>query len=61
MGIVDEVIPEPLGGAHRDPSRTAISVKEAILRNLDEITGTSKVNLLKARYEKFRNIGIIEE
>ncbi len=58
MGIVDEIIPEPLGGAHRDSLKTAISVKEAISRHLRELSGISKVNLIKARYEKFRNLGV---
>ncbi len=61
MGIVDEIIPEPLGGAHRDPAVTAISVKEAILKHLSEISKIPKVELLKSRYGKFRQIGVIEE
>lgn len=58
MGIIDEVIPEPLGGAHRDPARMAQNVKEAITRNLKELAGLDKDALLKLRYKKFRDIGV---
>ncbi|MCM8771184.1 MAG: acetyl-CoA carboxylase carboxyl transferase subunit alpha, partial [Candidatus Omnitrophica bacterium] len=58
MGIVDEVIPEPLGGAHRDPQRMAATLKESILRNIRELRAMSGETLLKLRYEKFRRIGI---
>ncbi|MFA4993112.1 MAG: acetyl-CoA carboxylase carboxyltransferase subunit alpha [Candidatus Omnitrophota bacterium] len=58
MGIIDEVIPEPLGGAHRDPAKIAQNVKEAIVRNFKELEGLDKDELLKLRYKKFRDIGI---
>ncbi|MDD2928149.1 MAG: acetyl-CoA carboxylase carboxyltransferase subunit alpha [Candidatus Omnitrophica bacterium] len=58
MGIIDEVIPEPLGGAHRDPVKMAQNVKEALLRNFKELEGLDKDALLKLRYKKFRSIGI---
>jgi acetyl-CoA carboxylase carboxyl transferase subunit alpha len=58
MGIIDEVIPEPLGGAHREPAKIAQNVKEAIIRNLKELEGLDKDELLKLRYKKFRDIGI---
>jgi len=58
MGIVDEIIPEPLGGAHRDPARMAATIKEAILRNLKELLAQPIEKLLKDRYEKFRRIGV---
>ena len=57
-GIIDEIIPEPLGGAHRDPQKTAESLKGVILKNLKELKGLSTDNLLKARYKKFREIGV---
>jgi len=59
MGIIDEVIPEPLGGAHRDPQKTALNIKEALLRNLKELKQEDKEELLKNRYKKFRSIGAI--
>ena len=57
MGIIDESVPEPLGGAHRDPQKMAETVKEIIYRNLNELSGLKKEELLKARYKKFRGIG----
>ncbi|MBL7081861.1 MAG: acetyl-CoA carboxylase carboxyltransferase subunit alpha [Candidatus Omnitrophica bacterium] len=56
-GIIDEVIPEPLGGAHRDPEKMSTTLKIAIQRYLGELLALSKPDLLKARYKKFRNIG----
>ncbi|MFH1856106.1 MAG: acetyl-CoA carboxylase carboxyltransferase subunit alpha [Candidatus Omnitrophota bacterium] len=61
LGIVDEVIPEPLGGAHRDFQETAHNVKDAISRHLNEIKNLSLGELVKSRYQKFRKIGIINE
>jgi acetyl-CoA carboxylase carboxyl transferase subunit alpha len=57
LGIVDEVIPEPLGGAHRNPEQTAASLKQAIVRALAELEGVPIETVLVARYEKFRRIG----
>lgn len=59
MGIIDEAIPEPLGGAHRDPQKTAKTLKEAINRFLKDLKGRSNEELLKARYGKFRRIGVL--
>lgn len=59
LGIIDEVIPEPLGGAHRDPQGTAKNIKETILKNLKELKALSKDELLKLRYAKFRRIGVV--
>lgn len=58
MGVIDEIIPEPLGGAHRDPQRTAQNLKEAINKSLKELNALGKEELLKLRYKKFRGIGI---
>lgn len=58
MGIIDEVIPEPLGGAHRDPAKMAQNVKEAIVRNFKELSVLDKDALLQLRYKKFRDIGV---
>jgi len=57
LGIIDEIIPEPLGGAHRDPQKMAKVLKEAINRNLKGLEALNKEELLKLRYKKFRNIG----
>ncbi len=62
LGVIDEVIEEPLGGAHRDPQGMALRVKEAIERHLKELERMDMDQLLKKRYEKFRSIGtFIEE
>ncbi len=58
MGIIDEVIPEPLGGAHRDPPKIAQNIKESILKNLKELEAFSRDELLKLRYKKFRGMGV---
>jgi acetyl-CoA carboxylase carboxyl transferase subunit alpha len=57
LGIVDDVVPEPLGGAHRNPEQAATSLKQAIVRALDQLEGVPVEALLEARYEKFRRIG----
>jgi len=59
MGIIDEVIPEPLGGAHRDPKKTALNLKETILKYLKTLKSQSKDKLLESRYKKFRGMGSI--
>lgn len=58
MGIIDEVIPEPLGGAHRDPPKIAQNIKESILKNLKELETLDRDELLKLRYNKFRGMGV---
>ena len=60
LGIIDEIIQEPLGGAHRDPEKTAFNLKATIKRFLEETKGISKEKFLQKRYDKFRSIGIIE-
>lgn len=57
LGIIDEVIPEPLGGAHRDSEKMGATLKVVIQRQLKELLTLPKSDLLKARYKKFRNIG----
>jgi acetyl-CoA carboxylase carboxyl transferase subunit alpha len=57
LEIIDEVIPEPLGGAHRDPENMADTLKTTIQKHLKELIILSKSDLLKTRYKKFRNIG----
>ncbi|MGC8862408.1 MAG: acetyl-CoA carboxylase carboxyltransferase subunit alpha [Armatimonadota bacterium] len=61
FGVVDEVIKEPLGGAHRNVEATARSVKSAILRHLDELEKLPLRSLLDARYKKFRSMGVFED
>lgn len=63
MGLVDEVVPEPEGGAHRDWEATAASVREALQRHLDELGAISSAEeLLERRYARYRAYGrFIEE
>jgi acetyl-CoA carboxylase carboxyl transferase subunit alpha len=61
MKVIDEVVEEPIGGAHRDARRAAELLKEAITRNLSEIKNTSSDELVKLRYEKFRKLGIYDQ
>ncbi len=60
MGIIDQIIPEPMGGAHRDPEKMGQSLKEALNKNLKELMALDKEDLLKLRYKKFRSIGVIK-
>jgi acetyl-CoA carboxylase carboxyl transferase subunit alpha len=59
MSLIDEIAPEPLGGAHRDPQKMAATLKEVIKRNLKELNELSKEELLKLRYKKYRSIGVV--
>jgi acetyl-CoA carboxylase carboxyl transferase subunit alpha len=61
LGIADEVIPEPLGGAHRDPMLSCDTVKKAIETHLTQLLELSTDDLLKRRYEKYRRIGVLAE
>jgi acetyl-CoA carboxylase carboxyl transferase subunit alpha len=61
LGVVDHVIEEPLGGAHRDHHQTAMRVKQYLLRTLRELTAKSPEQLLDGRYEKFRRMGVFLE
>lgn len=58
MAIIDEIISEPLGGAHRDWQEMAKTLKERINKNLKDLNALEKKELLKLRYKKFREIGI---
>jgi acetyl-CoA carboxylase carboxyl transferase subunit alpha len=55
--VIDGVIPEPLGGAHTDPERTAAAIKAALRKNLQELMPIGRDELLAQRYQKFRAIG----
>ncbi len=57
FGVVDEVIPEPLGGAHRNPREMGNTLRSYLVRSLKELGGTPIPELLQARYEKFRRMG----
>ncbi len=61
FGVVDEVIPEPLGAAHRDHRTMASTLKSTIVRNLKSLSMLPTDELLERRYQKFRRIGEFEE
>ena len=61
LKLVDEIVPEPLGGAHTDAEKTAASLKEHLLKHLDELVKMSAEERLKGRYGKFRAFGHFEE
>jgi acetyl-CoA carboxylase carboxyl transferase subunit alpha len=61
FGIVDEVIPEPLGGAHRDHHQTAARIKVFLLKTLRELLAKPLDEVVQRRYEKFRRMGVFEE
>ncbi len=58
LNLVDELIPEPLGGAHHNYQQAADNLKAALVRNLNELRKLSPDQLVEQRYEKFRNIGV---
>jgi acetyl-CoA carboxylase carboxyl transferase subunit alpha len=61
LKLVDEIIPEPLRGAHTEAEKTAASVKTHLLKHLEELIKLSPAERLKGRYEKFRAFGHFEE
>ncbi|MDX2256150.1 MAG: acetyl-CoA carboxylase carboxyltransferase subunit alpha [Pseudanabaenaceae cyanobacterium bins.39] len=61
LGIVDQIINEPLGGAHRQPLQTAESLKSALITNLDRLSQLSIAELKEQRYQKFRKMGVFLE
>ena len=61
MGIIDEVVPEPLGGAHRDHRQMAANLKASLSANLKQLTNIPIDQLVDQRYEKFRKIGMFHE
>ncbi len=61
FGIIDEVIPEPLGGAHRDHREAASNVKSFLIRALRELSDVPRSELIRRRYEKFRRMGVFLE
>ncbi len=57
LKIIDGIIPEPKGGAHRDIEQTALNIKKTILRELKFFQGISSEELVRQRYQKYRNMG----
>jgi acetyl-CoA carboxylase carboxyl transferase subunit alpha len=61
LGLVDEIIPEPLGGAHRDPEAMARSLQTALVSALNELTAVPAERLVAKRYERLMHYGEFEE
>jgi acetyl-CoA carboxylase carboxyl transferase subunit alpha len=61
LKVIDDVIKEPFGGAHRNWDETFLSVKDVLKRHLNEIMEDPIEELQQKRYEKFRKMGIFEE
>jgi acetyl-CoA carboxylase carboxyl transferase subunit alpha len=61
LSVVDEIIPEPPGGAHTDPATTSRRVGDAIERALQDLQRLSTKELIARRYEKFRALGAFDE
>ena len=59
QGLIDEIVPEPLGGGHRDPDAVARNLKAELLKNLDDICGVPVDRLLEARYERLMSFGVV--
>ncbi|GAB6067396.1 acetyl-CoA carboxylase carboxyl transferase subunit alpha [Methylothermus subterraneus] len=62
LGLIDEIVPEPLGGAHRDKKQAAANIKEALLKHLEQLERIPLPRLLDERYQRLMSYGIyIEE
>ena len=61
LGIVDDIIEEPIGGAHRDHHSMASRMKKYLVKNLKQLAELDTESLLEARYDRFRRIGVFEE
>lgn len=57
LGLIDEIIEEPLGGAHRDPDQAATSIKKSIINNLTELSKYTMEDLLDRRYQRLMSYG----
>ncbi len=58
LGVVDGMVKEPLGGAHRDFQTTADNIKKIVDKDIEELKRLSKTDLLQTRYQKFRQMGV---
>src|SRR3954471_6586409 len=61
LGVIDHIVPEPLGGAHRDPHTAAHNLEQYIAKAIRELKRFKVENLVERRYEKFRNMGQVIE
>ncbi|MFE1748310.1 acetyl-CoA carboxylase carboxyl transferase subunit alpha [Coleofasciculus sp. H7-2] len=61
LGILDVLLPEPVGGAHGEPLQAAAILKDALLQNLEELSQMTAQQRRELRYQKFRSIGVFTE
>ncbi|MBX3748588.1 MAG: acetyl-CoA carboxylase carboxyltransferase subunit alpha [Opitutaceae bacterium] len=61
LGVVDEVLGEPMGGAHYHPEQAAETLKDALSRHLADLRAMEPARLLDSRYERYRRLGVFEE
>ncbi len=61
IGVVDKVVKEPVGGAHREPEVAYKNLKSALISSLKELSPLDQEDLIEARYEKFRGMGVFSE
>ena len=61
LGVIDAIVPEPIGGAHRNWEATAASLRAALRDQLWQLKSKSKAELIEERHEKFRRIGVFDE
>ncbi|MBI2877411.1 MAG: acetyl-CoA carboxylase carboxyltransferase subunit alpha [Candidatus Tectomicrobia bacterium] len=60
VGAIDGIIPEPLGGAHREPREMAARLQETLARHLAELAHLSAADLVRLRHERFRRMGVFK-
>jgi acetyl-CoA carboxylase carboxyl transferase subunit alpha len=61
LGLIDEIIPEPLGGAHKEPDEVARRIADCIERQLEELSGLPLETLLESRYQRLLSYGEFQE
>jgi len=61
LGILDQLLPEPVGGAHASPLEAAETLKSALLQHLEDLSQMTNQQRRELRYQKFRNIGVFLE
>ncbi len=61
LEAIDEIIPEPIGGAHRNPKEAAASIEKVLKKHLAELMKKSRDTLCEERYKKFRSMGMVKE
>jgi acetyl-CoA carboxylase carboxyl transferase subunit alpha len=60
LGVIDQIISEPTGCAHRDPAAMAASIKQAVSKHLSDLADRTAEELITARYDKFRKMGVVQ-